>query len=42
MSMQLLSREHERTDTRPSAALDHATAHAITSAILRQPGSCCS
>ena len=38
MSMQLLSREHERTDTRPSAALDHATSHAITSAILRATG----
>jgi hypothetical protein len=40
MSMQLLSREHEHTEPRPSAALDHATSHAITLAILRQAGSC--
>jgi hypothetical protein len=38
MSMQLLSREHERADTQPSAALDHATSHVITSAILRASG----
>jgi hypothetical protein len=38
MSMQMLSRGHEPTDTRPSAALDHATSHAITSAILRASG----
>jgi hypothetical protein len=38
MSMQLLSREYEHTDTRPSAALDHATSHAIASAILRATG----
>jgi hypothetical protein len=38
MSMQILSRGHEPTDTRPSAALDHATSHAITSAILRASG----
>ena len=38
MSMQLLTREHEHTETRPSAPLDHATSHAITSAILRATG----
>ena len=38
MSMHLLSREHEHTATPPSAALDHATSHAITSAILRATG----
>jgi hypothetical protein len=38
MSMDLLSREHERTDTQPSAAFDHMTSHAITSAILRATG----
>jgi FtsH-binding integral membrane protein len=38
MSMHLLSREHEHTDTQPSAALDLATSHAITSAILRATG----
>jgi FtsH-binding integral membrane protein len=38
MSMQLLSREHEITETRSSAALNHATSHAISSAILRATG----
>jgi hypothetical protein len=38
MSMDLLSREHERIDTRPSAVLDHMTSHAITSAVLRATG----
>jgi hypothetical protein len=38
MSMDLLSREHERTDSRPPAAFDHMTSHAITSAILRATG----
>ena len=38
MSTPLLSRDYERPDTRPSAALDHATSHAITSAILRTTG----
>lgn len=38
MSIQLLSRKHEDTDTRPSASIDHATSHAITSAILRATG----
>lgn len=38
MSMHLLSREHERTAARGSAAFDHATSHAITSAILRATG----
>jgi hypothetical protein len=38
MSMHLLSREHEHTKAPPSAALDHATSHAITSAILRATG----
>jgi hypothetical protein len=38
MSMQILSRGHEPAATRPSAALDHATSHAITSAILRASG----
>jgi FtsH-binding integral membrane protein len=38
MSMHLLSREHEYTDTRPSPAIDHASSHAITSAILRATG----
>jgi FtsH-binding integral membrane protein len=38
MSMHLLSREHEHSEARPSAALDHATSHAITSAILRTTG----
>jgi hypothetical protein len=38
MSTQLLSRDYEHPDTRPSAPLDHATAHAITSAILRTTG----
>src|SRR3984957_7300062 len=38
MSMHLLSREHEHTATPPSAALDHATSRAITSAILRATG----
>ena len=38
MSMQLISREPERSDTQPSAALDHATSHAITSGILRASG----
>jgi FtsH-binding integral membrane protein len=38
MSMQVLSRNYERSDTRPSAAPDHATSHAITSAILRATG----
>ena len=38
MSMHLLSREHELTDTPSSAALDHATSHAITAAILRATG----
>jgi hypothetical protein len=38
MSMQLLSRDHEHTDAPPSAPLDHATSHAITSAILRATG----
>jgi hypothetical protein len=35
MSMQIVSRGHERTDTRQPAALDHIASHAITSAILR-------
>ena len=35
MSIQPLSREHERTETRSRAALDDATLHSITSAILR-------
>ena len=38
MSMQIVSRGYERTDTRTPAALDHATSHAITSAILRASG----
>jgi hypothetical protein len=38
MSMQIVSRGHERTDTPPPAALDHATSQAITSAILRATG----
>ena len=38
MSMPLLSRDYEHTDNRPSAVLDHATSHAITSAILRATG----
>jgi hypothetical protein len=38
MSMQLHSREHEHIDIRPSAALDNAASHAITSAILRATG----
>jgi FtsH-binding integral membrane protein len=38
MSMQLLSREHEHTATRPSVALDHETSHAITSAMMRATG----
>ena len=38
MSMQILTREHEHTGTPPSAALDHATSHAITAAILRATG----
>ena len=38
MSMDLLSREHERTDTRPLAVLDHATSQAIASAVLRTTG----
>jgi hypothetical protein len=38
MSMQVLSRNYEDTDTRPSAAPDHASSHAITSAILRATG----
>src|ERR1700729_1186926 len=38
MSMDLLSREHERADTRPLAVLDHATSQAIASAVLRTTG----
>jgi FtsH-binding integral membrane protein len=38
MSMQVLSREHEYADAPPSAALDHATSHAINSAMLRATG----
>ncbi len=38
MSTQVLSRNYEYTDTSPSAALDHETSHAITSAILRATG----
>jgi hypothetical protein len=38
MSTQLLSREHEHIHAQPSATLDHATSHAITSAILRATG----
>src|SRR5580704_6459633 len=39
MSTQLLSREHEHSHAQPSPAkLDHATSHAITSAILRATG----
>jgi FtsH-binding integral membrane protein len=38
MSTQLLSREHELNSAQPSATLDHATSHAITSAILRATG----
>ncbi len=38
MSVQVLSRTYEYTETPPSAALDHATSHAITSAILRATG----
>lgn len=38
MSVQMLSRNYEYTDAPPSAALDHATSHAITSAILRATG----
>ena len=38
MSMQLLSREHGQTDAAPLAALDHASSHAFTSAILRATG----
>ena len=38
MSMQIVSRGYERTDTRTPAGLDHATSHAITSAILRASG----
>ena len=36
--MQVLSRNYEHTDTRASPAPDHATSHAITSAILRATG----
>lgn len=38
MSMHLLSRDYEHNDPRPSATLDHATSHAITSGILRATG----
>jgi hypothetical protein len=38
MSMQILSRGHEPTDSRVSATFDHATSQAITSAILRATG----
>jgi hypothetical protein len=38
MSVQMLSRNDEYTDAPPSVALDHATAHAINSAILRATG----
>ena len=38
MSTQLLLREHELTEPRPSAALDQATSHAISLAILRATG----
>jgi hypothetical protein len=38
MSTDLLSREHERIETRESAALEHMTSHAITSAVLRATG----
>jgi hypothetical protein len=38
MSMQVLSRNYEHTDTRQSEAPDHATSYAITSAILRATG----
>jgi FtsH-binding integral membrane protein len=38
MSMQVLSRNYEHTDTRPPPTFDHSTSHAITSAILRTTG----
>jgi FtsH-binding integral membrane protein len=38
MSMQIVSRGYEQFDAPPPAALDHATSHAITSAILRATG----
>jgi FtsH-binding integral membrane protein len=38
MSMQTLLREREHTEAQPSSQLDHATSHAITSAILRATG----
>jgi hypothetical protein len=38
MSVQVLSRNYEYTDAPPSAGLDHATAHAINSGILRATG----
>jgi FtsH-binding integral membrane protein len=38
MSMQVLSRNYEHTETRQSATPDHVTSHAITSAILRATG----
>jgi hypothetical protein len=38
MSMHTLLREREHAETQPASSLDHATAHAITSAILRATG----
>ena len=38
MSMQVLTRNYEHNETRRSATPDHATSHAITSAMLRATG----
>jgi hypothetical protein len=38
MSMQTILREREQAENQPSLTLDHATPHAITSAILRATG----
>jgi hypothetical protein len=38
MSMQLLSREHERLEAQPTSPPEHASSHAITLAILRATG----
>ena len=38
MSIQVLTRNYEHNETRRSATPDHATSHAITSAMLRATG----
>src|SRR5580692_7810831 len=38
MSMQTVLRQREHAETQPPSTLDHATSHAITSAILRATG----